>query len=92
MINPANVPGLTSTKTYGTLKMWSVEKLLGGLKMIKNLATKAKSKLKYMRFKTYRNLKMAAHSLKAFLYDPSDSAPGDDFPAGPLMFLLPKGK
>ena len=61
--------------------------------MITNLlTTKAKSKLKYMHFKTYRSLKTVAHRLKTFFYDPNDSAPGDDFPTGPLLFLMPKGK
>jgi len=45
-----------------------------------------------MGFKTYRGFKSAAHKIKAFLYDPNDSAPGDDFPIGPLVFLKPKGK
>ena len=61
--------------------------------MITNLlTTKAKSNLKYMRFKTYRGFKTAAHRLKSFLFDPNDSAPGDDFPNGPLLFLMPKGR
>lgn len=61
--------------------------------MIKNLLTaKTKSKLRYARFKTYRGIKTAAHRLKTFLYDPADSAPGDDFPNGPLIFLKPAGK
>jgi hypothetical protein len=56
------------------------------------LTTKTKSKLKYMRFKTYRGFKTAARGLKSFLFDPSDSAPGDDFPNGPLLFSMPKSK
>ncbi len=61
--------------------------------MIKNLLTaKAKSKLKYMHFKAYRGLKTVAHRLKTFLYDPNDLTPGDDFPNGPLLFLMPKIK
>ena len=56
------------------------------------LTTKTKGKLKYMRFKTYRGFKTAAHRLKSFFYDPNDSAPGDDFPTGPLSFLMPKGR
>jgi hypothetical protein len=60
--------------------------------MQNQLTATTKSKLKYMRFKTYRGLKTAAHRLKSFLYDPNDSAPGDDFPNGPLQFLMPKGK
>jgi hypothetical protein len=61
--------------------------------MIKNLLTaKTKSKMKYAHFKTYRSLKTVAHRLKSFLYDPNDSAPGDDFPNGPLQFLKPAGK
>jgi hypothetical protein len=61
--------------------------------MITNLlTTKTKGKLKYMRFRTYRGFKTAAHRLKSFLFDPNDLAPGDDFPTGPLSFLMPKGK
>ncbi len=61
--------------------------------MITNLlTTKTKSKLKYMRFKTYRGFKTAAYRLKTFFYDPTDSTPGDDFPCGPLLFLKPRGK
>jgi hypothetical protein len=60
--------------------------------MPNQLAAKAKRKLKYMHLKTYRSLKSAAHRLKSFLYDPNDSAPGDDFPNGPLQFSMPKGK
>jgi hypothetical protein len=56
------------------------------------LTTKTKGKIKFMRFKTYRGFKTAAHRLKAFFYDPNDSAPGDDFPTGPLTFLKPRGK
>jgi len=56
------------------------------------LPAKAKNKLKYMHFKTYRGIKTAAHRLKAFLFDPNDLAPGDDFPCGPLMFLTSKRK
>ena len=60
--------------------------------MIPALAAKTKNKIKYMRFKTYRSVKTAAHRLRTFLYDPADSAPGDDFPIGPLLFLTPKTK
>jgi len=60
--------------------------------MMPNLTAKTKSNLRYMRFKTYRSVKTAAHRLKTFFYDPADSAPGDDFPIGPLMFLEPKTK
>jgi hypothetical protein len=61
--------------------------------MVTNLlATKAKNKLKYMHFKTCRGIKKAAHRIKTFLFDPNDSAPGDSFPTGPLMFLKPKTK
>jgi len=60
--------------------------------MLKHLTAKTKSNLHYIRFKTYRSLKSAAHRLKSFLYDPNDFAPGDSFPSGPLMFLTPKAK
>ncbi len=61
--------------------------------MISHLLTaKAKGKLKYMHFRTYRRIKTAAHRLRSFLFDPNDIAPGDDFPAGPLLFLTAKVK
>jgi hypothetical protein len=61
--------------------------------MITHMLThKTKSKLKYMHFKTYRGIKTAAQRIKSFLFDPNDTAPGDDFPAGPLTFILPKRK
>lgn len=61
--------------------------------MIKNLLTaKTKNKLQFMHFKTYRSIKTVAHRVKSFFYDPNDSAPGDDFPNGPLVFSLPKSK
>jgi hypothetical protein len=45
-----------------------------------------------MRFKTYRGFKTATHRFKTFFYDPNDSAPGDDFPSGPLTFSKPREK
>jgi hypothetical protein len=58
--------------------------------MIKNLTVKTKRSLKYIHVKTYRGLKKAARRLRTYLFDPSDIAPGDDFPAGPLHFQKQK--
>jgi hypothetical protein len=76
-------------KVWHTLRVGH-KNTVGGLKMIKHLTVKTKRKLKYLHVRTCRGIKRAARRLRLYFFDPNDSAPGDDFPSGPLHFLMPK--
>ncbi len=82
---------LTRALAYGTLETVGKQDQVLRLTMIKHLlTTKTKRNLKRLHIKTYRGIKIAAHKIKTFFFDPNDTAPGDDFPSGPLMFQTPK--